>query len=39
MRHFMQWICGEQDEDHAVAVMFNIQGAEYCKWKLHNKKE
>lgn len=28
-RHFMQWYCGEDDEDHAAAVMFNMQGAEY----------
>lgn len=27
-RHFMQWYCGLEDEDHAVAVMFNITGAE-----------
>lgn len=33
-RHFMQWMCGESDEDHAVAVMFNIQGAEYVKRQL-----
>lgn len=30
-RHFMQWFFGETDEDHAVAVMFNITGAEYVK--------
>lgn len=36
-RHFMQWISGETDEDHAVAVMFNIMGAEMVKWKLKNK--
>lgn len=23
-RHFMQWFCGERDEDHAAAVMFNL---------------
>jgi hypothetical protein len=33
-RHFYQWLCGEVDEDHAVAVMFNIQGAELVKRKL-----
>ncbi len=37
-RHFMQWFCGtyaDQDaEDHAAAVMFNIQGAEYVDWHL-----
>lgn len=33
-RHFMQWLCGEDDEDHAAAVFFNINAAEYVKWKL-----
>ena len=33
-RHFMQWYLGEADEDHAAAVFFNVQGAEYCKEKL-----
>lgn len=28
-RHFMQWYLGEDDEDHAAAVFFNINGAEY----------
>lgn len=32
-RHFMQWFCGETDEDHAAAVLFNINGAEYVKTK------
>lgn len=27
-RHFIQWICGETDEDHAAAVMFNITAYE-----------
>lgn len=30
-RHFMQWLCGETDEDHAAAVLFNIQAAEYFR--------
>jgi hypothetical protein len=30
-RHFMQWYNGETDEDHAAAVFFNINGAEYEK--------
>lgn len=39
-RHFMQWISGETDEDHASAVMFNIIGAETTKYKMeHNNKE
>lgn len=33
LRHFMQWFCGETDEDHAAAVFFNIQQAEYNAWK------
>jgi len=33
-RHFMQWYLGENEEDHASAVFFNIQGAEYAKEKL-----
>ena len=37
-RHFMQWSCGEDDEDHAAAVLFNIQGAEMVDYKLNNKK-
>src|ERR1700756_3802837 len=27
-RHFVQWLAGEGDEDHAAAVLFNIQSAE-----------
>lgn len=30
-RHFMQWYYGERDEDHAAAVYFNINGAEYVR--------
>lgn len=33
-RHFMQWISGEDDEDHAAAVLFNVNAAEYVKSKL-----
>lgn len=32
-RHFMQWLDGEEDEDHAVAVAFNIAAAEHLKNK------
>lgn len=28
-RHFIQWLNGEKDEDHAAAVFFNIAGAEH----------
>jgi len=30
-RHFMQWWYGEDDEDHAAALLFNVQGAEYVR--------
>ena len=33
-RHFVQWLAGDQDEDHAAAVFFNIAGAEYVKWRM-----
>ncbi len=36
-RHFMQWYRGERDEDHAAAVYFNINGAEYVRDKIKAK--
>jgi len=33
-RHFKQWLRGDTDEDHAAAVLFNINGAEYVKERL-----
>jgi hypothetical protein len=33
-RHFMQYMEGHTDEDHAAAVMFNINGAEYVRGKM-----
>lgn len=33
-RHFYQWMRGDTDEDHAAAVMFNLNGYEYVKEKL-----
>ena len=30
-RHFAQWMRGDQDEDHAAAVFFNLNGYEYVK--------
>lgn len=34
-RHFFQWIYGlEPDEDHAAAIFFNVNGAEYVKERL-----
>lgn len=38
-RHFMQWYNGEVDEDHASAVFFNINGAEYVKEKLNGSED
>jgi len=31
LRHLCQWMRGDRDEDHASAVFFNINGAEYVK--------
>lgn len=36
-RHFAQWICGEEDEDHMAAVWFNMAAVCYLKWKLSDK--
>ncbi len=33
-RHFFQWYKGDRDEDHAAAVVFNINGAAYVLNKL-----
>ena len=30
-RHFVQWFSGDRDEDHASAVYFNINEAEYIR--------
>jgi len=35
LRHIMQWYCGEDDEDHAVAVLFNIMAFEATNYKLN----
>lgn len=34
LRHFLQWFQGETDEDHAAAVLFNVNGAEYVKGRM-----
>lgn len=34
-RHFIQWMNGDTDEDHAAAVMFGLNGAEYVKGLLN----
>lgn len=33
-RHFMQWVCGETDEDHAAAVVFNLIAHESTEHKI-----
>jgi len=30
-RHFEQWLAGDDDEDHAAAVVFNVNGVEYVR--------
>lgn len=34
VRHFVQWLRGDMDEDHAAAVFFNINGVEYVAEKM-----
>jgi hypothetical protein len=34
MRHAVQWLRGDNDEDHAAALFFNVNGAEYVKDQL-----
>lgn len=36
LRHIVQWVCGEVDEDHPAGVAFNLMAAEYVKWKRDN---
>lgn len=35
--HFMDWWDGKLDEDHAAALFFNINGAEFVKDKMATK--
>lgn len=35
-RHFMQWMAGEEDEDHAAAVVFNLLAHESTKYKMEH---
>ena len=39
LRHMMQWICGETDEDHAAAVLFNITAYETTLYKINSSNE
>ena len=38
-RHFLQWYRGDQDEDHAAAVFFNVNGACYVEDKIRSSEE
>jgi len=39
LRHLVQWLAGETDEDHAAAVMFNLLAGETVKYKMTIPKE
>jgi hypothetical protein len=34
LRHLIQWLADERDEDHAAAVMFNLLAGETVRWKM-----
>jgi len=36
LRHSIQYLCGEEDEDHFAAVMFNAIQIENVKWRIQN---
>lgn len=36
--HFRKWMRGDMDEDHASALFFNVNGAEFVKAKINEKK-
>jgi hypothetical protein len=36
-RHFVQWLRGDQDEDHFAAVVFNMNGFEFVRLKQEGK--
>lgn len=36
LRHLIQWLRGKTDEDHAAAVIFNMNLAEYVSLKLRD---
>lgn len=39
LRHMYQWLNGETDEDHPVAVAFNLAAAEYVSARLRARAE
>lgn len=38
LRHFVQLLRGDRDEDHAAAVFFNVNGMEYTRGRIQEKK-
>ena len=38
LRHMMQWLEGDESEDHAAAIYFNVAGVEYIKDKINENK-
>lgn len=38
-RHFAQWMRGDTDEDHAAAVYFNLNGAEFVKERMREESD
>lgn len=38
-RHLVQWLMGENDEDHMAAVCFNLMAAEYVKERIETEGE
>ena len=34
LRHFMQWLSNEDDEDHAAAIFFNVNCFEWLQEKI-----
>lgn len=36
-RHFEQWLRGDDDEDHAAAVFFNVNAAEFVRDRLEGR--
>ena len=39
VRHFIQWLFGDRDEDHAAAVWFNLNGAAYVQEKMNGRQK
>lgn len=38
-RHFIQWLVGDEGEDHAAALVFNLLAHETTKFKINNTSE